>query len=164
MRKLCLLLGMLVLLGGCSSLNDSEPEIKREEIPDPLVEVEGTQAFARVGADIEAPVGAENARYYIISERVAEIQFSQYGVEYCYQASQDEEPGGNSQEDAREQESVQAVVGDVSIPIQTQGDSHLAVWRWGSMCYRLESDDPVDEGIMKALVEELARETMPAQI
>ena len=32
------------------------------------------------------------------------------------------------------------------------------------MCYRLESDDPVDEGIMKALVEELARETMPAQI
>ena len=164
MRKLCLLLGMLVLLGGCSSLNDSEPEIKREEIPDPLVEVEGTQAFARVGADIEAPVGAETARYYIISERVAEIQFSQNGVEYCYQASQDEEPGGNSQEDAREQESVQAVVGDVSIPIQTQGDSHLAVWRWGSMCYRLESDDPVDEGIMKALVEELARETMPAQI
>ena len=81
MRKLCLLLGMLVLLGGCSSLNDSEPEIKREEIPDPLVEVEGTQAFARVGADIEAPVGAENARYYIISERIAEIQFSQNGVE-----------------------------------------------------------------------------------
>lgn len=164
MRKLCLLLGMLVLLGGCSSLNDSEPEIKREEIPDPLVEVEGTQAFARVGADIEAPVGAENARYYIISERIAEIQFSQNGVEYCYRASQDEESGENSQENAREQESVQAVVGDVSIPIQTQGDRHLAVWRWGSMCYRLESDDPVDEGIMKALVEELERETMPAQI
>ena len=56
MRKFCLLLGMLVLLGGCSSVNDSGPEIKREVIPDPLVEVEGTQAFARVGADIECPL------------------------------------------------------------------------------------------------------------
>ena len=164
MRKLCLLLGMLVLLGGCSSVNDSGPEIKREEIPDPLVEVEGTQAFARVGADIEAPVGAENARYYVISERIAEIQFSQNGVEYCYQASQDEEYVNDSRENMQEQEGVQAVVGEVSIPIQTKGDKHLAVWRWGNVCYRLESDDPVDEGIMKALVEELARETMPAQI
>lgn len=164
MRKFCLLLGMLVLLGGCSSVNDSGSEITMEQVPDPLVEVEGTQAFARVGADIEAPVGAENARYYIISERIAKIQFSQNGVEYSYQASQDEGLLGGVQEMTQEQDGVQAVVGEVSIPIQAEGDSRVAVWRWGSMCYRLTADDPVDEGIMKALVEELARETMPAQI
>lgn len=164
MRKFCLLLGIVVLLGGCSSVENREPEIKKEQIPDPLVEVEGTQAFARLGADIEVPVGAENARYYIISERIAEIQFSQNGVHYSYQASQDEGAAAGGQENMQEQGSVQAVVGEISIPIQTEGDRHLAVWKWGTMWYSLKAEDPVDEGIMKALVEELARETMPAQI
>lgn len=160
MRKICLLLGIIVLLGGCSSEESIGSTGKHEEVSNFSVEVEGTQAFARVGAEIEVPVGAENARYYIISGQIAEIQFSLDGVQYNYQASQN----GEAVTDVQDQESVQAVVGDVLIPIQISDGRHLAAWKWGAVWYRLATDDPVDEGIMKSLVEELARETMPGQV
>lgn len=79
----------VVLLSGCTPDDPDGPGIRpeirkeeREEVPDPTVEVEGTWAFAEVGADIEAPVGAENARYFIVSDRIAEIQFTRNDVPY----------------------------------------------------------------------------------
>ena len=96
MKKWWILAGILVLLGGCSQVEHKSAEMEREETPplDPAVEVEGIEAFARLGADIDVPAGAENAKYYIISDRIAEIQFSQNGVQYSYRASQMDEATG----------------------------------------------------------------------
>lgn len=166
MKKWWLLLGMLVLLGGCSSVGTMEPKTERAETPTPapFVEVEGIQAFARVGADIDVPAGAENAKYYIISDEIAEIQFNQNGVQYSYRASQVVEDVAGVQGEIQEVEDVQAAAGSQVIPIQKAGSSYLAVWKWGQVAYSLVTDDPVDVGMMRSLAEELARETMPAQI
>lgn len=173
MKRYLVSLLAVVLLSGCTPDDPDEPGIRpeiqkeeREEVPDPTVEVEGTWAFAEVGADIEAPVGAENARYFIVSDRIAEIQFTRNDVPYRYQASQEEDltdfSGGGQK--TREAEGLQAVVGSSVIPIQGSGDRLFAVWRWGGTSYRLIADGQVDGGIMKSLVEELARETMPSRV
>lgn len=162
----------VVLLSGCTpddpDGSGTRPEIRkeeREEVPDPTVEVEGTWAFAEVGADIEAPVGAENARYFIVSDRIAEIQFTRNDVPYRYQASQEDLSGLSGEgEKAWETDGPQAVVGSSVIPIQGSGDGLFAVWRWGGTSYCLIADGQVDGGIMKSLVEELARETMPSRV
>lgn len=166
MKKWWMLLGIFVLLGGCSSVDSVGSKMKGTETPtpDPFVEVEGIQAFARVGADIDVPAGAENAKYYIISDEIAEIQFSQNGVQYSYRASQVVEDVAGVQGEMQEVEDVQAAAGSQVIPIQKAGGSYLAVWKWGQVAYSLATDDPVDVGMMRSLAEELARETMPAQV
>lgn len=166
------LLGMLavsVLFGGCASEEWEgyvEPKGQKENVSDSKVskvEVEGNGAFTKVGADIETPAGAENARYFIISERIAEITFDRNEVQYSYRASQLEEDLTGIQ-DAQALEDTEAMVGSYTIPIRVSDSSYLAVWKWGGISYSLTADNQAEEGIVKSLVEELARETMPAQI
>ncbi len=164
MRKIWLLLGMAVLLSGCAKEDSIKPETRREEVPDPMVEVEGAQAFAKVGADIEAPAGAEDAKYFMIADQIAEIQFTQNGVQYSYRAARAKENVTGMQTETQELEDVKAVVGSCEIPIQIAGSSYVAIWKWGEISYGLITRDSVDGGVMKSLVEELARETMPAQL
>lgn len=167
MDKRWLLLVIIFLLSGCASEDPVKPEIQKEErkeLPDPAVEVEGVWAFAGVGADIEVPVGAENAKYFIISDKIAEIQFTRNGVPYSYRASQSEEDLIDMQSKAQDVEGLQAVIGDHVIPIQEAEDGFIAVWKWGGIFYSLSAKEQVDGGIMRALVEELGRETMPSQV
>lgn len=167
MDKRWLLLAIIFLLSGCASEDPVKPEIQkeeREEIPDPTVEVEGVWAFAGVGADIEVPVGAENARYFIISDKIAEIQFTRNGVPYSYRASQFEDDLTGIQSQVQEVEGLQAVIGDHVIPIQEADGRLIAVWRWGQISYSLSAQEQVDGGIMRTFVEELGRETMPSQV
>ena len=167
MDKRWLLLAIIFLLSGCASEDPVKPEIQkeeREEIPDPTVEVEGVWAFAGVGADIEVPVGAENARYFIISDKIAEIQFTRNGVPYSYRASQFEDDLTGIQSQVQEVEGLQAVIGDHVIPIQEADGRLIAVWRWGQISYSLSAQEQVDGGIMRTVVEELGRETMPSQV
>lgn len=163
MKKWWILAGILVLLGGCSQVEHKSAEMEREETPplDPAVEVEGIEAFARLGADIDVPAGAENAKYYIISDRIAEIQFSQNGVQYSYRASQMDEATG-VQGEPQEVEDVQAVAGSQVIPIQKMDSGYVALWKWGELTYSLIAEDSADVGMVRSLAEELARETMPA--
>ena len=93
MGRCWLMLLVIFLLGGCVPDEPVRPKAQREEekeTPDPVVEVEGIWAFAGVGADIEAPVGAENARYFIVGDAVAEIRFVRNDVAYSYKASKSE--------------------------------------------------------------------------
>ncbi len=167
MGRCWLMLLVIFLLGGCAPDEPVRPKAQREEekeTPDPVVEVEGIWAFAGVGADIEAPVGAENARYFIVGDAVAEIRFVRNDVAYSYKASKSEADLNAQQGGAREVEGVQAQVDDHAIPIQETDGGLTATWRWGSVSYSLTAEGPVDVQIMRTLVEELARETMPAKI
>ena len=67
-------------------------------------------------------------------------------------------------QDAQALEDTEAMVGSYTIPIRVSDSSYLAVWKWGGISYSLTADNQAEEGIVKSLVEELARETMPAQI
>lgn len=167
MGRCWLMLLVIFLLGGCAPDEPVRPKVQREEreeTPDPTVEVEGTGAFAEVGADIEAPVGAENARYFIVGDKVAEIRFVRNDVAYSYRASKSEADLNALQGGAREVEGVQAQVDDRTIPIRETDGSLSATWRWGPVSYSLTAEGEVDAQIMRALVEELARETMPMKI
>lgn len=160
---------LLAFCGGCAleelencteSVNQKKQETKA---PEAKTEVEGPEFFAEVGADIEAPAGAENARYFLVSKRIAEILFTRNEVQYSYRASQLEEDLTGIR-DAQALEGVQATVGRLAIPIQAIQDGYLAVWKWGGISYSLTADSQAGGEIVKSLVEELARETMPAQI
>lgn len=168
MKRVWLLLGMAVLLIGCAKEEIQERQIKREtpkeEAPDPITEVEGATAFAKVGADIEAPAGAEDAKYFIIADRIAEIRFTRNEVLYSYRASRTEGNLTGTEEEPRDVEGVKAAVGNYEIPIQTVGGNYLALWKWGEIAYGLIAREPVDAAVMKSLTEELARDTMPAQL
>lgn len=167
MYKRWLLLTVVFLFVGCAPEEPVKQEIQREEkkeVPDPAVEVEGTWAFAGVGADIEVPVGAENARYFIISDKIAEIQFTHNGIPYSYRASQLEENLTEIQGEAQEVEGLQAVIDSHVIPVREAGGRFLAVWKWGGTYYSLTAEEQVDSGIMRSMVEELGRETMPSQL
>lgn len=166
MKKWWMLLGILILMGGCSQGEHTETAAKKEVVPtpDPAVEVEGIQAFARLGADIDVPAGAENAKYYIISDQTAEIQFTQNGGQYSYRASRTVDEAANGQGELQEVEDVQAVAGSQVIPIHKTDTGYLVLWKWGEVTYSLEAGDSVDVGMVRSLAEELARETMPAAL
>ncbi len=168
MKKIWLPLAMAILLLGCAKQENQErlirPETPKEEVSDPVTEVEGAKAFAKVGADIEAPAGAEDAKYFIIADRVAEIQFMQNGVQYSYRAARTEENVTGMQTETQELEDAKAVVGSCEIPIQIAGNSYVAIWKWGEISYGLIARDSADGNVMKSLVEELARDTMPEQL
>lgn len=77
------------LTGGTAEPATSPEATAGTEIPNPMIEADNAKAFETLGLRLDAPEGAENAKYYIISETLAEVVFTLGGKEYTYRASKD---------------------------------------------------------------------------
>lgn len=58
------------------------------EAANPFLEVSSAEDFKKIGIDIEAPEGAENTVYAIISGEIASISYDKDGDSYVFRASE----------------------------------------------------------------------------
>lgn len=58
------------------------------EAASPFLEVSSAEEFKKIGIDIEAPEGAENTVYAIISGEIASISYDKDGDSYIFRASE----------------------------------------------------------------------------
>lgn len=95
MKKLICIALCLVLAtatAGCTGLLPSagESELTAEptaNIPNPIVDVDGSAALAAAGVRMDAPAGATGQAYSLIGGTLAQVKFTFDGVEYTYRAS-----------------------------------------------------------------------------
>ena len=89
-RTFALLLTLNLFLGAaCAPAPAAQPAGTEPsaQLPNPLVTVDGPDAFAPLGVSIDAPQGAENVVYTILSDEVAQVDFTLDGRDYTYRAS-----------------------------------------------------------------------------
>ena len=142
------------VLAGCTQ------EEKKVEVPNPMVEVDGSQAFEEVGAQIEVPAGAVDAKFYIINDEVAEIQFRFHDAEFSYRASSlvQDISGVNLSMESGKERTVEAAGKSITIETTSEG-GRLAEWEREPKAYSLYTADEVEDTVIESLVKDLAMET-----
>ncbi len=84
---------------GTEEIKTPESETASEEtgemlvgIPNPVVPADGPEGIKKVvGFAVKAPEGAENARYSVISKKIAQIDFELDGKSYTFRAAKSDE-------------------------------------------------------------------------
>lgn len=157
MKKFMLLVLMMLtagMLAGCSQ------EENKVEVPNPMVEVDGSEAFKKVGAQIEVPAGAVDAKFFIIDDEVAEIQFRFHDAEYSYRASSlaEDISGVHAEMDGDKRLSVATTGRNLVVETTAEG-GRLAEWEWEPVSYSLYTADEVEDDEISSLVKELVTET-----
>ena len=66
------------------------PSVDVAQMPNPMAPADSPAAFAELGIAIDAPDGAENTSYYVISGQIAEVNFLLDGHGYSLRASKAE--------------------------------------------------------------------------
>ncbi len=145
---------------------DAQPQA---QLPNPIVAVDGPEAFAAISSDIRLypPVGGENVTYSIISNQVAQIQFTLDGRAYTYRAAcTDEDISGVYQTFDNESHGVEADGPDwyASVSIRTIAGGNngaLARFSFAPVSYTLYTGDSVTVEILGELAISLAQTACP---
>lgn len=142
------------MLAGCAQQEN------KVEVPNPMVEVDGSEAFEKVGAQIEVPAGAVDAKFFIINDEIAEIQFRFHDAEYSYRASSlaEDISGVSMDMDANKRLSLSTTGRNLFIETTAEG-GRLAEWEWEPVSYSLYTADEVEDEEIKSLVKELVVDT-----
>lgn len=171
---ICSVLVFAVLCSGCAGATAGEPSgetsagvrkptpkpEKKEEIENPMEEVESAAAFEKLGANIEVPAGAKDARYYIVNDEIAEIQFVFNDAVYSYRASIEEEDLSGVCDEAAEGKDSKFTVGEKEIVIEMmENGGYLTQWEYEPVHYSLYTADEVEEAVIQALVREMVLDT-----
>lgn len=147
--------------------NQETADIQQAEIPNPLVEVTGTEAFEELGIHMEAPEGAENLQYYILSETVADMRFTLNQIDYTYRASIKAEDFAGIFErftDHVLELAAEGRSGAAQIQIKTtQSSGRLASWAWGDVKYTLYTAHEMSDEEISQVVLDTALLSEPAE-
>lgn len=148
-----LLLYFAVALVGCGRQQGAEAS-------NPIAEVAGPADFASLGFTIDAPEGAQDAGYAMVSDTVAQVEFTLDGRRYCYRASREAEDFSGVNE-AFEDEALRlnalydGYEAEVEIRTTLSG-GRLAAWSWDDVRYSLYTADPLEDDTISSLSLRLA--------
>lgn len=164
MRKILQLTFIFILaLGTLVGCAKRQEEIK--EVSNPMKEVEGNQAFREVGAYIEVPAGAQDSKYYIVNEEIAEIIFVFNDAEYSYRSSNKTEDLTGETAELEEGQS-RTVLGnknqEATVQMDVQG-GQLALWQYEDNYYSLYTEDEVPTEVFDSLCRELITDSISQQ-
>lgn len=137
------------------------------ELPNPVVEVDGSADFEPLGFTISAPEGATDVTYSIIAGSLAQIEFTLDGRSYTYRAakSEDDISGVYATFDEAEQ-SIDLETEDflVTIRMRTIGGGEsgaLATWDLSGTVYSLYTPDATDFDSIYAVAQIAAYADLP---
>jgi hypothetical protein len=119
------------------------------QIPNPIVEVDGSADFASLGFLITPYQTAENVRYSIIGGTVAQIDFTLDGETYTYRAAKTTEDisGVYATFDESQPFDLEGPDFTLNIGVKTingGADGALATWTYDGINYTFYSPDPTD--------------------
>lgn len=154
-RKVALTLALLLaaaLAAGCAAGEDKPSA----QLPNPVEEVDGPEDFLPLGIAIDAPQNAEDVSYAIISDTVAQVEFTLDGNGYTYRAAKGEgdisgvsglfNVGTLNANWEFEGKGVSAVVKTA----ETGG--RLATWEEAGISYSLWTESAVSDDVISSLV------------
>lgn len=128
------------------------------QIPNPMEEVKDILAFEDLGIHMVLPEKAKDAQFFLISQAVADVEFTLDGISYSYRASRTAEDFAGIFE--RFEDSViteKYGEGEQSTEVTiktTQSGGRLASWSWGETDYTLYTSSQMeDEAITQAALE-----------
>ncbi len=145
-----LAIALILIFGACGGADPAAGQ--GEQLPNPVVEVEGSAAFSALGCFITVPSGATDARYAIIADEIAQIQFTLERRAYTYRAANTAEDISGVYETFDAAETVS--LGDASARVETIGggaNGALAAWSAGETRYTLYTPDATDASTIGAL-------------
>lgn len=139
---------------------------RNSQIPNPIVEVKGSEDFQPLGVVLTAPQGGEDTRYSIIAETIAQIQFTLDGRAYTYRAAKTMDDVSGVYETFDAAKSYELTLGGelvaISVSTISGGDGGaLARWSYGETSYTLYTPDKTDADTVGALAQSLAGCDLP---
>lgn len=131
-------------------------------IPNPLREVEGPADFLPLGVAIDAPAGAEDVRYTVIANTIAEVDFTHSGAAVTLRAAKGEDDisGIYMNFDKTEQLSLAPSGTAVTVSATAAGET-LALWQKDGISYSLFAEGGTP-ALVPALVSAVSGETLSA--
>jgi hypothetical protein len=147
MKKVISILVALVLIFLFASCKQPASQEQTSQLPNPIVEVTGSEDFAPLGVSITAPEGAENVTYSIIADVTAQINFTLEGRAYTYRAAKTTDDISGVYETFDEtQETFDLDAADFSVSVLVRtisggADGALATWSLDEVSYSLYSAD-----------------------
>ena len=160
------LLFSLTLLSGCMSealaniLKGDKPtadpvptKAPAAEVVNPLKEVKGPAEFLPLGVVIDAPSGAENVRYCIIADAIAEVQFTHSGCSFTLRAAKAEGDISGVYLDFVKTEEWPFKDNGLSASVSAAKDgATLACWKMNGISYSLFTPDAPAPAALAAIV------------
>lgn len=127
----------------------------------PMVEVEGSDAFTELGLKLTAPEGAEDVKYFVIDKTLAQISFTLDGKKFVYRSAKiDGDISGVYSEFKSEKLIVTAESGDdkTEITVQTTGgnSARRALWSRGELRYSLYGEGTFTDDEISPIVKAMA--------
>ncbi len=154
-----LLFAAALPLAGCTTQQNTGAQL-----PNPVVEVENSAAFEKLGLSIDAPKDATDMTYSIIDDRLAQVQFSLDGASYTYRTavSDDEnEDISGIYEEFEEEENAMSIDGAdwwAIIVVKTiKSGGYLASWQYDKHLFTLYTPDQPEAEAFSELATELAQ-------
>ncbi len=159
---------MLAFVACADSPSAPEPAETAAQLPNPVVDVADASAFSRLGVTIGAPQGAEDVRYSVIADKIAQILFAYGGRVYTYRAAKTAEDISGVYEtfDGDVRSTVVDADGySVEVTTRTIGGGEngaLSGWTCGEAQYTLYTGDAVNADDIASLSALLAASTAEA--
>ncbi len=164
------LLFVLSLLSGCmlenlaAILTDAEPDIAHvpaedppAQLPNPLKEVNGPADFLPLGVVTDAPAGAENVRYTVIADTIAEVQFTHSGCSFTLRAAKAEGDISGVYLDFVKTEEYAFQGTGLAAAVSTAADgAALVCWKQNGISYSLFTPDAAAPAALAAIVSSIA--------
>lgn len=154
-----LLLAAALPLAGCSAQPNGGAQL-----PNPIVEVENSAAFDKLGLFIDAPEGATDVTYSIIDDRLAQVQFSLNGSSYTYRTAisddENEDISGVYEEFEKDENAMSIDGADwwAIIVVKTiKSGGYLASWQYDKHLYTLYTPDQPEAEAFSGLATQLAQ-------
>ncbi len=127
-----------------------------EEMPNPYEDLDGPEGLKEAGLSMEAPEGAEDGKYYLISGEIGEITFTLEEAPYSYRGAVHAEDFAGIFEEFEEEVSALSDCGaDEDLLVKTTvSGGRLASWSKNGAKYTLYTPKPVeDEDIFTLCIE-----------
>lgn len=136
------------------------------QLPNPVVEVKGSEDFLTLGIVLTAPQEAQDARYSIIAKTTAQIQFTLGGLACTYRAAKTTDDISGVYDPLDAAKAYDLTLSGETIPISVStisgGDGGaLARWSYGETSYTLYTPDKTDADTIGALAQTLAGFDLP---
>lgn len=154
-------------LSGCKPAAETEPQTG---LPNPIVEVGSASDFEKIGVYIDAPEGATDVRYSILSDQLAQVDFKLDGANYTYRAAitEDEEEDISGVYKTFDEESAISIDGldwyaIIVIKSNQTGKGALASWQYLPAQFTLYTPDSVDSETITNLATVLAEKAFRSQ-
>ena len=134
---------------------DTASDTGIDGVPNPIEEVDSVEDFEAIGVTkIHAPIKAENVKYSVIDNTIAQIEFEYKGNAYCLRASKEEEDIAGLYGETVAEKDISSH-GKLTQIADGENNYYKAEWKRGEVNYTLTNTDGAENYMFIEVYEEV---------